>query len=396
MKKLLSILTLILFCGLANSQDLTFDSVRVTSPYWGAEVQTFTATDWDNCGSTNTNFVAGQQAKRIIFPINIANFGTQPAFLGLPGVTTGVNYNWTQPGCWTQAIHNTNAPVAIDNFVTMRVLDQCKNVLFTNKKNAWYFQNNGSYAVEKVNNQWVYYTNSFGSSPTTGTAPNPTKDWIESICGPIDTNKAIIGGQQLFAWDSNCQQCDSLILFQNQYSSEPKGEVGTVIQLPLNFTAGNYYLELDGDFARFETENCLPNKITLPFIYNGSDGLVSFQSQNHTCVTSSTTPPPPTLVVSQVNLGIVLVTWVYPQYPVGITGFEVTPIYVQGNTERRLVNRTKFSTGVSEVFDEQQLRNDAIALGAGKGPIKYKFAVKSVNGTSASDEIKTKQSLNLR
>jgi len=137
MKKLLSILTLILFCGLANSQDLTFDSVRVTSPYWGAEVQTFTATDWDNCGSTNTNFVAGQQAKRIIFPINIANFGTQPAFLGLPGVTTGVNYNWTQPGCWTQAIHNTNAPVAIDNFVTMRVLDQCKNVLFTNKKNAW-------------------------------------------------------------------------------------------------------------------------------------------------------------------------------------------------------------------------------------------------------------------
>ena len=394
MKKLL-FLALILFCGSANSQDLTFDSVRVTSPYWGAEVQTFTATSWDNCGNTNTNFVAGQQAKRIIFPINIVNFGTQPAFLGLPGVTPGVNYNWTQPGCWTQAIHNTNAPVAIDNFVTMRILDQCKNVLFTNKKNAWYFQNNGFYAVDKFNGQWIYYTNSFGSPPTTGTAPNPTKDWIEGICGPIDTNKAIIGGQQLLGWDSNCQQCDSLILFPNCYSSEPKGEVGTMIQLPLNFAAGNYYLELDGDFARFETQNCLPNKITLPFVYNGSDGQVTFQSQNHSCVTA-TTPPAPTLVVSQVNNGIVLVTWVYPQYPNGITGFEVTPVYVQGNTERRLVNRAKFSTGVSEVFDAQQLRNDAIALGAGNGPVKYKFIVRSVNGTATSGETKTKQSLNIR
>lgn len=395
MKKIFFILGLILSFGLAHSQDLTFDSVRVTSPYWGAEVQTFTADAWRNCGSTNTNFIAGQQAKALYFPINIVNFGTQPAFLGLPGVTPGVNYNWTQPGCWTQSIHGTNAPVAIDNFVTMRVLDQCKNILFTNKKNAWYFQNNGSYAVDKSFGQWIYYTNSFGSPPTTGNTPNPTKDWIEGLCGPIDTNKAIIGSQLLFGWDSNCQQCDSLILFPNCYSSEPKGEVGTVIQLPINFAAGNYYLELDGDFARFETENCLPNKITLPFVYNGSDGLVTFQSQNHPCVLS-TTPSAPTLVVSQVNNGIVLVTWVYPPYPEGITGFEVTPVYVQGNTERKLVNRTKFSTNVSEVFDAQQLRNDAIALGAGNGPVKYKFLVKSINGNLSSGETKTKQSLMIR
>lgn len=297
MKRIFFILGMILTFGFSQSQDLTFDSVRVTSPYWGAEVQTFTADAWRNCGSTNTNFVAGQQAKALYFPINIANFGTQPAFLGLPGVTPGVNYNWTQPGCWTQSVHGTNAPVAIDSFVTMRILDECKNILYTNKKNAWYFQNNGFYAVDKFNNQWVYYTNYFGLPPTSGNDPNPTKDWIEGICGPIDTNKAIIGGQQLFGWDSNCQQCDSILLFANCYSSEPKGEVGTVIQLPLNFPSGNYYLELDGNFARFETENCLPNKITLPFTYSGVDGPVTFLSTDHSC-TQATIPNSPTNVLA--------------------------------------------------------------------------------------------------
>jgi hypothetical protein len=377
------------------AQDLTFDSVRVTSPYWGAEVQTFTGDSWYNCGSTNTNFVTGQTSKALYFPINIANFGTQPAFLGLPGVTPGVNYNWTQPGCWTQAIHGGTAPVAIDSFVTMRILDECKNEILSNKKNAWYFQNNGSYVLEKYNGVWNYFTNYFGAAPTTGTAPNPTKDWIEGICGPIDTNKAIIGGQLLYAWDTNCQQCDSLILFPNHYSSEPKFEVGTLIQLPLNFAAGNYYLELDGNFSRFETEDCLPNKIQFPFVYNGSDGFVAFQSQAHTC-TPPATPVAVLNVQSQLNNGIVLVTWAYPSYPDGITGFEITPIFVQGNTERTITGRTKFSTNISVVFDAAELRSDAISLGAGNGPAKYKFVVRAVNGTAYSAEVKTRQALNIK
>jgi len=395
MKKFLLLLSMISATAVVHAQDLTFDSVRVTSPYWGAEVQTFTADNWSNCGNTNTNFIAGQTAKALYFPINIANFGTLPAFLGDPGNTPGVNYNWTQTGCWTQAIHNVNAPVAIDSFVTMRLLDECKNVIATNKKNAWYFQNNGSYAVNKFNGVWYYFTNYFGAPPTTGNDPNPTKDWIEGLCGTIDTNKAIIGGQMLFGWDSNCQQCDSLILFPNYYSSEQRGEVGTLIQLPLNFAAGNYYLELDGNFSRFETEDCLPNKITFPFVYNGSDGPVTFQSQDHTC-TPPAVPVAVSNVQSQLNNGIVLVTWVYPSYPQGVTGFEITPIYVQGNSERRLTGRTKFSTNISEVFDAQQLRDDAVALGAGNGPAKYKFVVKAINGSASSNEVKTKQSLNIR
>jgi len=395
MKKIFLILTLILSFGFVKSQDLTFDSVRVTSPYWGAEVKTFTATNWDNCGNTNTNFVAGQQAKAIYFPINIANFGTLPAFLGDPGDTPGVNYNWTQTGCWTQAIHGVNAPVAIDSFVTMRILDECKNVLFTNKKNAWYFQNNGTYVTDKFNGQWVYFTNSFGSPPTTGNDPNPTKDWIEGICGPIDTNKAIIGGQQLFGWDSNCQQCDSLILFPNYYSSEPKGEVGTLIQLPLNFAAGNYYLEFDGNFSRFETEDCLPNKIQFPFIYNGADGPVTFVP-SHTCVTTSE-PQPVTNLSSDVNLDIVLVSWTLPADGT-YDSFEITPIYVKGNSERLLVNRAKIETGgpVNCTFDARQLRMDAEALGQGRGPAKYKFMVKTIKNGTYSEGVKTQQGLNIK
>lgn len=396
MKKLFLILTLILFCGLASSQDLTFDSVRVTSPYWGAEVQTFTATSWDNCGNTNTIFINGQQARRIIFPINIVNFGTQPAFLGLPGVTPGVNYNWSQPGCWTQAVHGTNAPVAIDNFVTMRILDECKTPMFENKKNAWYFQNNGSYALDKWNGQWNYFTNYFGAAPTTGNDPNPTKDWIEGICGPIDTNKAIIGAQQLWAWDTNCQQCDSLILFPNHYSSEPKGEVGTMIQIPEDLQAGNYYLEFDGNFSRFETENCLPNKITFPFYFNGNDGPVTFLSQNHTCVPSipPTTPTNISAYGNDLNRQTVMVIVNFDKVETA-TSYTVTPMLVlSGNSEKAI-------TSLAQTFDAGSPQPNRWAVGF-QGPLlrsadevlasfsvdrkqlKFRFRVEAINSGGKS------------
>jgi hypothetical protein len=401
MKKVFSLLALILFCGLANSQDLTFDSVRVTSPYWGAEVETFTATSWDNCGSNNTIFINGQTARRIKFPINIVNFGTQPAFLGDPGVTPGVNYNWTQPGCWTQTIHNVNAPVNIDNFVTMRVLDECKNVMFQNQKTAWYFQNNGSYAVDKSFGQWVYYTNVFGQQPTTGNDPNPTKDWIESICGTIDTNKAIIGGQLLFAWDSNCQQCDSLILFPNHYSSEQKGEVGTWIQIPEDLQAGNYYLELDGDFSRFETEDCLPNKITFPFTFDGNDGFVTFQSQDHTCNQATNPPSTPTNVSAYANDfgrgSITQTVTVIVNFDKvdDATSYIVTPyVIVQGNGEKAVTSLAQvFEAGSPQPdrwavsFSGPNLRaaDEVVAFFSGdRKNLKFRFKVEAVNAAGVS------------
>jgi hypothetical protein len=70
--------------------------------------------------------------------------------------------------------------------------------------------------------------------------------------------------------------------------------------------------------------------------------------------------------------------------------FEITPIHVQGNTERRLVNRKKTSTTLNTVFDAVQLRQDAIALGANNGPAKYRFAVVMNNGAQTSGETKTR------
>jgi hypothetical protein len=52
MKKLFLMVMLILSYGVTKSQDLTFDSVKVISPYWGAEIRTFTADNWSNCGSS--------------------------------------------------------------------------------------------------------------------------------------------------------------------------------------------------------------------------------------------------------------------------------------------------------------------------------------------------------
>jgi hypothetical protein len=380
---------LILSTVLAKAQDLTFDSVKVISPYWGAEIRTFTADNWSNCGSSNTNFVSGQTSKALYFPINIVNMGTNPAYFGKLGVN-GI----THDPCYTTNVSPTDF-LNIPNFVTVYLLDSCGNVINTNKKTCWNIQNNYAYAVGKYNGVWYYFPNYFGLNTTTGNDPNPTKDWLESLCGPIDTSIALIGYDQLTNWTDNCQTCDSLLLFPNYGSDEYKFAEGNVIQLPVNFPAGKYYLKLEGNFSQYEASNCYPNTITFPFTYSGTDGFVTFQSQDHTC-TPPVTPNDPLNVQSQVNNGIVLVNWTYPSYPQNLTGFEVTPVYVQGNTERRLTGRTKFSTNISEVFDAQQLRDDAVALGAGNGPAKYRFIVKAVNGTASSNEVKTKQTLNIR
>jgi hypothetical protein len=390
MKKLFLMVMLILSYVVTKSQDLTFDSVKVISPYWGAEIRTFTADNWSNCGSSNTNFVSGQTGKALYFPINIVNMGTNPAYFGKLGVN-GIVKN----SCYANTTTQPTDFLDIPNFVTAYLLDSCGNVLNSNRKTCWNIQNNYSYAVGKYNGVWYYFTNYFGLNVTTGNDPNPTKDWLESLCGTIDTNIAFIGYDQLTNWTDNCQTCDSLLLFPNYGSDEPKFAEGNVIQLPLNFPAGNYYLKLEGNFSQYEVSNCYPNTITFPFTYSGSDGFVTFQSQDHSC-TSPVAPNDPANVTSQVNNGIVLVVWTYPNYPQNLTGFEVTPIYVQGNTERILTARKVFSTNISTVFDAAQLRNDAIALGAGNGPAKFKFVVKAVNGTVYSNEVKTRQSLNIK
>ena len=379
----------------AQAQDLTFDSVAVISPYWGLKFESGTSGDpWMNCGQTNTNFQTGQPYLLARFPIRLANMGTNVAYFGTYGVTPGITHDSCYNNQFTQATDFINIP----NFVLATITDSCGNVIGSSRKTDWNIQNNSGYALSKYNGQWTYITNYFGTQPTTGTAANPTKDWLESICGPLDTNIALTGLAQMNTYYNNCLVCDSLVLFPN-YASDDY----SVIQLPTNLAPGHYKLVLAGNFAPYEATNCYPNTITFPFYWDGSVGQsvtypyfangVTYGSTT-TCI--QITPNVPTDVTSQVNNGIVLVNWNYANYPQNLTGFEITPVFVQGNTERKLINRAKFSTNISVVFDAQQLRNDAIALGAGNGPAKYRFIVTAINGSATSAEVKTKQTLNIR
>lgn len=378
-----------------NAQDLTFDSVATISPYWGLKFESGTSGDpWMNCGQTNTNFQTGQPYLLARFPIRLANMGTNVAYFGTYGITPGITHDSCYNNQFTQATDYINIP----NFVLATITDSCGNVIGSSRKTDWNIQNNSVFVMDKYNGQWTYLTNYFGTQPTTGNAANPTKDWLESICGPLDTTIAIIGKSQMNTYYNNCLVCDSLVLFPN-YASDDY----SVIQLPTNLAPGHYKLILAGNFSQYETTNCYPNTLTVPFYWDGSVGSNSVFPYFANGVTygASTTcvqvpPNTPSNVTAQLNNGIVLVNWVYPSYPENVTGFEITPIYVQGNTERSLINRAKFSTNISVVFDAAQLRNDATALGAGNGPAKYKFAVKAINGSITSSEVKTRQALNVK
>lgn len=391
MKKFLVAILMAISVQSAQAQDLTFDSVAVISPYWGLKFESGTSGDpYMNCGQTNTNFQTGQPYLLARFPIRLANMGNNVAYFGRYGVN-GI----THDSCYSPQFTSPTDFINIPNFVLASITDSCGNVIASSRKTDWSIQNNSNYAMDKYNGQWTYITNYFATQPTTGTASNPTKDWLESLCGPLDTNIAILGDNQLITYTNNCITCDSLVLFPN-YASDDY----SVIQLPVNFASGHYKLVLSGNFSQYETSNCYPNTITFPFYWDGSVGNSSSFPYFANGVTYGATtsciqiaPITPTNAIAQLNGSVVNVTWTASgQY----TGFEITPIYVQGNTERALVGRKLNSLTINVTFDAIQLRNDAIALGAGNGPAKYRFAVKAVNGTLYSSETKTRQAVNVK
>lgn len=135
-----------------------------------------------------------------------------------------------------------------------------------------------------------------------------------------------------------------------------------------------------------EGDNCWPNVVEVPVLIQGTNVTVvnNLQYSN---------PEPVYNLDANVNGSNVLVTW-------GASGeycsFDVIPVYVQGNTERRLTNRTISVNTNSANFSTTQLYQDARALGQGNGPAKYKFVVVTKNGTLMSLESKTRQSVNVR
>lgn len=391
MKKLFLIFTALFINGVVRSQDLTFDSAAVVSPYWGLKFESGSSGDpWMNCGQTNTNFQTGQPYLLARFPIRLANMGSTVAYFGRYGVNGIVHDSCYSPQ-FTSALDFINIP----NFVLASITDSCGTVIASSRKTDWNIQNNSVYALSKYNGQWTYTTNYFGLQPTIGGAANPTKDWLESLCGPLDTNLAISGRLQMDTYYNNCVVCDSLVLFPN-YASDDY----SVIQLPITFAPGHYRLVLAGNFSQYETSNCYPNTLTIPFYWDGSTGqnttypyFANGVTYGATTACVQITPQTPTNVTAQVISTSVNVSWTATS---PYTGFEVTPIYVQGNTERALTGRKQFVTSANVGFDASQLKNDAIALGAGNGPAKYRFAVKAINGNITSNEAKTRQAVNVK
>lgn len=392
MKKLLILFGLVLVSIICSAQDLTFDSVGVISPYWGLKFESGASGDPSmNCGQTNTNFQTGQPYLLARFPIRLANMGTNVAYFGRYGVN-GI----THDSCYSPQFTNPTDFINIPNFVLASITDSCGTVIASSRKTDWNIQNNSTFALSKYNGQWTYMTNYFGTQPTTGTTPNINKEWLESLCGRLDTNLAINGKLQMDAYYHDCVVCDSIVLFPN-YASDDY----SVIQLPTSLLPGNYKLVLSGNFASYEASNCYPNTITFPFSWDGSVGqsnVYPYFANGITYLSSVGCTPLQTPVASSnveatLNGSNVNVTW---QSLGSFTSFQITPIYVQGNTERRLTNRTITSTTTNVNFDTQTLIQDARALGQGNGPTKYRFGVITKNGNLSSGETKTKQTVNLK
>ena len=102
-------------------------------------------------------------------------------------------------------------------------------------------------------------------------------------------------------------------------------------------------------------------------------------------------PNAPTNITVALNNGVVYIEWQI----VGAndsTKFEVTPIFLKGNTQTRLASSiwgNRFA-----VLSGPALKDSAVALGGGN-TAKYKFGVKTIQGTQVSSET-ISSALNIR
>lgn len=390
----------------ANSQnpDILIDSVKITSPYWGLEFESGIVQTQDtfflNCGSSNTNFIIGQPYLLARFPLQLANMGNSVAYFG----TYGQNGITHDPCYLPQNVSDLDF-INIPNFVTSYILDSCGNIISSNRKTDWNIQNNTNYAIGYSNGQVVYPTQYLTLPPTSGSDPNPLKDWLEAKCGPLNTSLATLGENLMNDYYNNCQICDSLVLFPN-YVSDDQG----IIQLPINLQPGNYYLAISGNFYMLnQGSNCYSDSISIPFYWDGSTGRSSvypYFANGITFLNSGTLPcispvaPESPLIVEAVanNSGngsnsstvSVNVTWTLVPYA---TSYVITPyLIVSGNAEKAINSLAKNSNGNSVSFAGSQLRSAQEVnqmLSTDKKNLKFRFKVKAVNSSGSSKETST-------
>lgn len=388
MKKLCTFIVLGLFSLFSQAQnpDVLIDSAAVISPYWGLKFESGTVMDASmNCGSSNTNFVVGQPYLLARFPINLANMGSSVAYFGRYG-QNGI----THDPCYSPQFTNPTDFINIPNFVTSYWLDSCGNVITSNKKTDWNIQNNSQYAVSFYNGQTTYLTQIFNSPPTVGNAPNILKEWLESKCGPIDTNISFYGRSQMDAYYRDCQICDSLVLFPN-YVSNDYG----VLQLPTNLASGNYYLSISGNFYMLnQGTNCYTDSITFPVVYTVGSPVATILPTNHSCTQLLPPLSPSGLIATPNTVGgvtsTVNISWNADPYA---TSYIITPyLVINGNSEKAINSLAQTVNTNSCTFLGSDLRNAfevSSIYNVDKKNLKFRFKVKCVNSVGTSNEVST-------
>lgn len=395
MKRLLFALALLVWIsGNAQNPDCLIDSVRIVSPYWGLHFETGTVQDTLlNCGSSNTNFVPGTTYRLLKFPFGIANMGNGIAYLGRFGVN-GV----THDRCWDSPNTNPTDFINIPNFNRFYLLDSCGNVIASNSKTDFNIQNSAyAMGIGSIDhpNQVVFYSQYFPGVSTVGSQPNILKDWLESKCGPIDTNMAYLGRNAMDEYYRNCQVCDSIILFPNYASWDD-----AVLQLPSGVGPGKYYLSVACSFYMLnQSVNCHSDSLVLPFQWDGSFGIsqtfpypangVTYLAQGFgTCVQVSL-PQAPVAVAASTNGSQTTVTWV--SNDPGAAQFTVTPyVMVGGNAERPVSSLIRSFASSPAVYTNQELRNASEVLqyfSGGRNNVRFRFRVKAVNSAGSSAEV---------
>lgn len=394
MKKFICLLALLVW-GTSHAQtpDCLIDSVQIISPYWGLRFESGIVPDtFFKCGSSNVNFVVGQPYLIARFPLNIANMGTSVAYFGRYG-QNGIVHD----ACYSPQFTNPTDFLNIPNFITAYILDSCGNVINWNRKTDWNIQNNSQYAVSTYNGQTTYITQYFGLAPTTGTSPNPLKDWLVSKCGTLDTTISVTGRALMDAYYSDCIVCDSLVLFPNYVS----GDQG-IVQLPTNLAPGNYYLAVSSNFYMLnQGSNCYSDSLVIPFNWNGGVGQsqtypyfangITYLSQGFGTCLQASIPSAPTNLNASSNGTISTVTW-SSNNPSG-TSFRVTPyVVVNGNTEKAVTSLTRVFASSPATYTNQELRNAgeiAQLFGVSRNNLKFRFRVKAENSAGSSAEIST-------
>lgn len=273
------------------------------------------------------------------------------------------------------AYHSCHGHTHIKAFQQFYLKDPCSNVVRASNKVGF---NMGSNFAWPFRYQYNFLTGRFEYLNMT-----TAEEWAALIqYGAVDTFKAN-NNFDPYANADDYQVVD--VFYGDAYSWSYRGQGVKIDGVPDGYYTFGCILT-PPHCAINEGNNRYPNVVEV---------AIQIQGNAVTILDSLTYSQPlaPVNVDANQSGSEVIVTW-------GASGdycqFEITPVYVSGNTERRLTNRKVVSYTNQTTFSAPQLIADARALGAGNGAVKYRFIVTAVNGSYHSIEAKSRQATNVR